>query len=133
MKDTQSQFIRKYKRQSKSIWKDVDDSTVLLLADVEHNQTGITLNYVNYVYLHRDEVGRILGISISKALLDANPDFDSRYLSGIEMYGFLLMYIDEITRFCEHFSDEFEAIFGLDPISYFEAAELRWFTHIRDV
>jgi hypothetical protein len=81
-----------------------------------------------YIYLHRDDVGRIQGISISKTLLNENPEFEIRtqYLSGFEMYGFLLLYLEEITEFCSHFADEFEQMFMLPPKTYFEAAALHW-------
>ncbi len=48
------------------------------------------------------------------------------------MYAFLLMYIDEITEFCNLFSDEFESVFLLEPRTYFEAAETRWFSIIEN-
>lgn len=133
MSDKNTQFIRKYKRQSKSIWED-DASTLLLYADVEQTKgKKITLNFKRYVYLHRDDVGRALGISVSSKMLEETPEFDSRYLEDFEMYGFLLMYLDIITEFCCLFSDEFERIFMLEPRDYFEAAELRWFSILRDV
>ncbi len=52
MKDTQTQFIRKYKRVSKSPWG--DESTILLLAGV-NSEDGVTLDLdfgeVNYTRL----------------------------------------------------------------------------------
>ncbi len=134
MSDRNTKFIRKYIRKSKSKWSEEDDSTILLLADYTQDNCGdIDLSFNRYIYLHRDEVGRILGISISKKMLDDNPEFDSRYLDEIDMYGFLLMHIDEVTAFCELYTDDFEAIFGIPPSDYFEAAEIRWFSIIRDV
>lgn len=133
MSDINTQFIRKYKRQSKSIW-DNDSSTLLLLADVEQSDEGeVDLSFNRYIYLHRDNVGRVLGISISKGMLEENPEFDSRYLDGVDMYGFLLLHIDAITEFCCLFANEFESIFLLEPRTYFEAAELRWFSIIDNV
>lgn len=133
MSDSNTQFIRKYKRQSKSIWED-DASTLLLYADVEQIKgKKLTLNFTRYVYLHRDDVGRVQGISVSNKMLEETPEFDSRYLEDFEMYGFLLMHLDIITEFCCLFSDEFERIFLLEPRDYFEAAELRWFSILRDV
>ena len=67
MKNTKSQFIRQYVRASRSPWDDC--STILLLADVVNEQT-LELNFNNYIYLHRDSVGKILGISISNSLFD---------------------------------------------------------------
>jgi len=132
MSDTNTKFIRKYKRVSKSIW-DKDDSTILLYADVVSNtEDDIELSFTHYMYLHRDNVGRVLGISISKAMLEENPSFTERYLEGIDMYGFLLMHIDAITEFCTLFTDEFESIFMLKPCDYFEAAELHWFSIIEN-
>ena len=130
MSDINTQFIRKYKRASKSPFD--DHSTLLFLADVNDSNDELELSFANYIYLHRDEVGRTLGISISKAMLEAQPDFESRYLEGIEMYAFLLIYIDEITEFCSLFADEFESVFLLEPHDYFDAAETRWFSIIEN-
>jgi hypothetical protein len=71
-----------------------------------------------------------VGISISNLLLEQHPEFDKRYLDGIDMFAFLIMYIDEITEFCCLFANEFESIFLLEPYMYFEAAESRWFSLI---
>lgn len=49
MSDSSTQFIRKYKRQSKSIWKD-DASTLLLYADVEETKgKKLTLNFTRHI------------------------------------------------------------------------------------
>ena len=85
MKDQKSPFIRQYVRASKSPWEDA--STILLLADVIDKQT-LEIGFTNYIYLHRDSVGSVLGLSISQQLLAANPEFSERYLEGIEMYAF---------------------------------------------
>ena len=131
MKDNQSQFIRKYKRASKSPWE--DDSTILLYANVMAiSGNDVALDFTHYIYLHRDNVGKVLGISISKSILDDNSEFSSRYLEGIEMCAILLIYIDDITEFCCLFSDEFESIFLLDPRDYFEIAVLRWFSIVEN-
>ena len=125
MSDNKSKFIRKYSRASKSPWNDT--STILLYANSEILKDGsIELSYQNYIYLHRDILGMNLGISFSKVMLEANPDFQSKYLEGIEMLGFLLMHIEEICDFCLLFSNEFESIFLIDPVSFFEAADQRW-------
>ena len=123
MKDQKSPFIRQYVRASKSPWD--DSSTILLLADVVNMQT-LELGFTNYVYLHRDSVGSVLGISISQQLLAANPEFSERYLEGIEMYAFLLMHIEDITNFCSLFSTEFKQLFMIKPNEYFAAAEDSW-------
>ncbi|MDN3476534.1 hypothetical protein [Pseudoalteromonas sp. APC 3355] len=123
MRDQKSPFIRQYVRASKSPWEDA--STILLLADVIDKQTK-ELGFTNYIYLHRDSVGSVLGISISQQLLAANPEFSERYLEGIEMYAFLLIHIEDITNFCNLFSAEFEQLFMLKPNVYFAAAEDSW-------
>jgi len=123
MKDQKSPFIRQYVRANRSPWD--DSSTILLLADVVDKQT-LELGFTNYVYLHRDRVGCVLGISISQQLLAANPEFSQRYLEGIEMYAFLLIHIEDITNFCSLFSAEFEQLFMIKPSEYFAAAEDSW-------
>ncbi|NMP79789.1 hypothetical protein HHE92_08270 [Pseudoalteromonas arctica] len=123
MKDQKSPFIRQYVRASKSPWD--DSSTILLLADVVDKQK-LELGFTNYIYLHRDSVGKALGISISNVLLEANPEFSDKYLEGVEMHAFLLMHIEEITKFCGLFTAEFEQLFMLKPGEYFAAAEFHW-------
>ncbi|WP_240917505.1 hypothetical protein [Pseudoalteromonas sp. Z9A6] len=76
MKDQKSPFIRQYVRASRSPWD--DSSTILLLADVVNKQT-LELGHTHYIYLHRDSVGKALGISISNSLFEANPEFTERY------------------------------------------------------
>jgi len=123
MKNTKSQFIRQYVRASKSPWD--DSSTILLLADVVDEQS-LELNFNNYIYLHRDSVGKILGISISNSMLEKNTSFENRYLEGVDMALFLLVYIEQITQFCELFSEEFQQIFMQTPTTFFAAAESDW-------
>ena len=125
---SQNQFIRKYKRISKSKWATRDKSTVLLLADVtDTSNSEIELSFSRYIYLHRDEVGRVLGISISKLIFEKySNQFEDRYLEGEDMLTVMLIYIDEIIEFCELFTDEFESIFILSPRVYFEAAITKW-------
>ncbi|MCL1058688.1 hypothetical protein L2729_11895 [Shewanella gelidimarina] len=125
MGNTKSAFIREYQRKSKSPWE--DHSTVLLLADFEFDDDeNIKLSFTQYVYQHRDSAGRVLGISVSKSILEDNPEFDSQYLTGIDMYITLLLLKEDIQGFCGHFASEFEAIYGLPPQIYFEATELHW-------
>jgi hypothetical protein len=134
MSDTNTQFIRKYKRQSQSIWKGRDMSTLLLYCDVvSSDENNVELSFTNYIYMHRDDLGRPLGLSISKKMLEDNADFASRYLEDIHMYCFLLIHLEKITNFCCLFADEFESIFLLEPRAYFAAAETRWFNIIEDV
>lgn len=123
MKNTKSQFIRQYVRASRSPWDDC--STILLLADVVDEQS-LELNFNNYIYLHRDSVGKILGISISNSLLGKNPSFENRYLEGVDMVLFLLIYIEQIIQFCKLFSEEFQQIFMQTPTTFFAAAENDW-------
>jgi hypothetical protein len=124
MPDKKSKFIRFYQRASKSPWD--DKSTVLLYANTDDKSGEVQLDFTRYIYLHRDDVGAVLGISISKTMLNENEDFDSQYLSDSDMYTFLLVYVEEITEFCCLFSDEFVQLFLLDPSSYFEAAAMHW-------
>jgi hypothetical protein len=123
MKDQKLPFIRQYVRASQSPWD--DSSTILLLADVVDKQ-ALELGFTHYIYLHRDSVGSVLGISISQQLLAANPEFSQRYLEGVEMYAFLLIHIEDITNFCSLFSAEFEQLFMIKPSEYFAAAEDSW-------
>ena len=97
----------------------------MFFADVVDKQE-LELGFTNYVYLHRDSVGCVLGISISQQLLAANPELSELYLEGIEMYAFLLIHIEEITKFCSLFSAEFEQLFMLKPNEYFAGAEESW-------
>jgi len=119
------QFVKKYTRESKSPWD--DSSTMLWLANVasEYHE-NLVLDYSRYIYVHRNDVGQIVGISISKKMQLDHPNINSRYLSGKEMITFLLFYIDEIQQFCELWADEFEQHFLLPPSDYFEAVCWRW-------
>ncbi len=124
MNKPQTQLIRVYKRQSKSPWD--DHSTVLLMADHQLENDEIQLSFNNYIYLHRSVDGQIIGISISKSLLEEHTELESQYLTGIDAYMMLLIYIEDITAFCGLFSNEFISIFGIHPNYYFEAAEQYW-------
>lgn len=117
-------IIKKYKRKSRSKWQDRDDSTILLLATVNSSQM-LELTYDRYIYLHRSDVGEWLGISISKQL-QIELNIDEQYHEDEAMLSILLHFQDDILNFLEHFEQEFEAIFGIDPLSYFAAAEIRW-------
>ncbi|MCQ8877598.1 hypothetical protein NQT69_06105 [Pseudoalteromonas shioyasakiensis] len=123
MNEKKSLFIRQYVRASKSPWD--DSSTLLLLADVIEQKT-LEFSFTRYIYCHRDAVGNVLGVSISKALLDDNPEFSGRYLEGVEMFAFLILYLDEIAKFCELFAEEFALIFMLPPAEFFSLAEVMW-------
>lgn len=131
MQDKKSQFIRLYQRSSKSPWNDA--STILLYATVVKTSNSLELEFDRFIYLHRDTVGRVLGVSIAKSLLDSHPEFESKYLEGIDMYSMLLQYLEDIIDFTNHFADEFQQLFMLDPKTYFEAAALNWCSIIEDV
>lgn len=120
----QSQFIRIYKRSSQSPWD--DHSTVLLLANASQKGEKTELDFSRYIYLHRDIAGRVLGLSLSKSII-AESELDcDRYVSGELMYVILLMYLDEITSFCELFTEEFEVLFLASPTHYFSAMAEYW-------
>ncbi|MGQ8366589.1 hypothetical protein [Glaciecola sp. 1036] len=131
MKTQQLQIIRKYKRQSKSKWQEQDDSTILLLATVD-NVKSLSLKYDRYIYLHRDEVGKWLGISLSNQIQDELGDDIGKYREGLDMLEVLLKFHCEIFNFLEHFSDEIESIMGIDVFGWLEAAELRWHSKLKD-
>ena len=134
MSDTNTQLIRNYVRQSRSIWKGRDKSRLLLYCDVlSSDEDKIELSFKNYIYLHKDEFQKTLGISCSKSMLEDNNDFTSRYIEDIEMYCFLLVHLEKITNFCCLFSEQFESVFLLDPRTFFAAAETRWLNIIEDV
>ena len=124
----QSQFIRIYKRASQSPWD--DHSTVLLLANASVKNKEIILDYTRYIYLHRDIGGRCLGLSVSKSLLEEADISAERYISGPMMHLLLMMFIDEITAFCELFNDEFEALFLTTPRCYFTSAQAHWLSQL---
>ncbi|GGF67290.1 hypothetical protein [Alteromonas lipolytica] len=120
----QSQFIRIYKRASQSPWD--DHSTVLLLANASQQSDEIELDFSRYIYLHRDVAGRVLGLSLSKSII-AESELDcERYVSGEMMYVILLMYVDEISSFCELFAEEFETLFLAGPAYYLTTLIDHW-------
>lgn len=123
---TTSQFVRVFQRANKSPWDSV--STTLIYADVLGQEpNGVKLGYKNYIYIHRLVTGEIAGIAVSKQLLLDNPTFTSQYLSSQDMYRFLLKYVEKIIDFCTIFKDEFEALFGLEPVAFWEAAAIRYY------
>jgi hypothetical protein len=122
---TAVQFVKKYTRESKSPF--CDASTSLLLANVTSEpDDALTVDYSRYIYLHRDDIGKVVGISISKNIQAEHSNIESQYLTGVKMYELLLFYIDEIEIFCEYWSDEFESFFLLPPDDFFESARWRW-------
>ena len=110
MQDLKTSIIRKYQRKSRSPFKG-DDSTILLLANVTDEPTGVVLDYQRYIYLHRDNVGKWLGISISNSLEQEMDDGGGKYRQGKEALSLLLSYHQEISDFLKHFSDDIESVF----------------------
>ena len=125
MQDLKTSIIRKYQRRSRSPFEG-DDSTILLLANVTAEPSGIVLDYQRYVYLHRDNVGRWLGISISHSLEQEMEDGGGKYRQGREALSLLLSYHQEITDFLRHFSGDVESIFGIDAETWMIACKARW-------
>tara|TARA_B100002003_G_C14086169_1_gene522480 strand:+ start:310 stop:702 length:393 start_codon:yes stop_codon:yes gene_type:complete len=125
MKDSKHSIVRKYVRQSRSPF-DGDDSTILLLATVSEDNDQITVSYDRYIYLHRDQVGRWLGISISKAVEEELADRGGKYRKSAPALKVLLRYYSDIKTFLSFFSDEVETIFGLDSETWLYACKARW-------
>ena len=125
MQDKKLTIIRKYQRRSRSPFEG-DDSTILLLANVTAEPSGIVLDYQRYVYLHRDNVGRWLGISISHSLVQEMEDGGGKYRQGREALSLLLSYHQEISDFLRHFSGDVESIFGIDAETWMIACKARW-------
>ena len=125
MQDTKQSIIRKYKRKSKSPFKG-DDSTILLLANISANANKIVLGYDRYIYLHRDDTGRWLGISLSKSIVEELSDGGGKYRSGKQMLTVLLIFHQDIYEFVSHFSADIEAIFGIDATTWMYACKARW-------
>jgi len=123
-------IIRKYKRQSRSPFNG-DDSTVLLMATIAGSEP-LTLRYDRFIYLHRDEVGRWLGISLSNHVADELADDKGKYRCGLDMYYVLFNYQVEIADFLTHFSDEITALFGIDTATWLEVAQSRWSSMLKD-
>lgn len=127
---SETQFIRVYKRKSKSPWE--DSSTILLLAGVSVEGAEPKINFSRYIYLHRDAAGGFCGISVSSSIQEELRIAGSRYYDDGFMYVILCEYFDEIARFCELFSNEFERIFMLSPGEYFEAVKENWTQKLMD-
>jgi hypothetical protein len=125
MQDSKPTIIRKYQRRSRSPFEG-DDSTILLLANLTAEPTGVVLDYQRYIYLHRDIVGRWLGISISNSLEQEMNDGGGKYRQGKEALSLLLSYHQEISDFLRHFSDDVESIFGIDSETWMIACKARW-------
>ena len=125
MQDLKTSIIRKYQRRSKSPFEG-DDSTILLLANVTDEPIGVVLNYQRYIYLHRDNVGKWLGISISNSIEQEIDDGGGKYRQGKEALSLLLSYHQEITDFLRHFSGDVESIFGIDAETWMIACKARW-------
>lgn len=122
----QIKFVKQLTRASKAPFETI--STSLWLANViSADGEPLVLDYSRYLYIHRDAVGKITGISISKAMVDDHPNVHSQYIEyGDLMLGILIFYIEEIENFCQLWANEFEKYFLLPPGDYFEAASWRW-------
>jgi hypothetical protein len=125
MQDKKTSIIRKYKRQSRSPFLG-DDSTILLLANLEIEGENLRLDYQRYIYLHRSETGQWLGISLSSSLIDELSDGKGKYRNHREALTVLLGYHEEIRNFLKHFSDEIESVFGIDAETWMIACRARW-------
>ncbi len=125
MQDKKPSIIRKYKRQSKSPFTG-DDSTILLLANLEIKGEDLRLDYQRYIYLHRSVTGQWLGISLSSSLIDELSDGKGKYRNHREALTVLLGYHEEIRNFLKHFSDEIESVFGIDAETWMIACKARW-------
>ena len=125
MKDNKTSIIRKYVRKSRSPFTG-DDSTLLLLANYQEEGDQLLLSFERYIYLHRDEVGRWLGISLSSSIIDELSDDEGKYRSGIQALSVLLKYHSDIGEFIQYFSDEIESIFGIDAQTWLIACKARW-------
>ncbi|MBD0411051.1 hypothetical protein [Pseudoalteromonas distincta] len=122
----QIKFVKQLTRASKAPFETT--STSLWLANViSADGEPLVLDYSRYLYIHRDAVGKITGISISKAMVGDHPNVHSQYIEyGDLMFGILIFYIEEIENFCQLWAYEFEKYFLLPPDDYFEAASWRW-------
>lgn len=128
MSQTKLQIVRKYTRESKSPFQDA--STSLWLANVT-NEDRLELDFSQYIYVHRDDVGKVVGVSVSKSIAREHS-LESKYLEGSVMYRILIFYIDQIIDFCELWADEFEQFFLLPPDLFFELAQWHWNTIIEN-
>lgn len=123
----QTKFVKKLQRESKSPFN--DSSTALWLANiVSKADEELILNYSRYIYIHRDDCGRIVGISISKSMVAEHSNVQSQYLTGNLMYAILLYYIEEIQTFIEYCwrPGEFESFHLLPVDLYLEQFRWRW-------
>lgn len=120
-------FVKKFQRESRTPFN--DSSTSLWLANIMSKPNEeLLLDYSRYIYVHRDECGRIVGISISKSMVADHPNVDSQYLTGDLMFAMLLFYIDEIEKFIEHCWNpgEFESFHLLPVDLYLDQCRWRW-------
>lgn len=125
MQDNTTSIIGKYKRQSRSPFIG-DDSTILLLANLDIEGENLRLDYQRYIYLHRNQKGQWLGISLSSTLIDELSDGKGKYRNHKEVLIVLLRYYEEIRDFLKHFSDEIESVFGIDAETWMIACKARW-------
>lgn len=126
MSTNKIQFVKKLTRASKAPFETV--TTHLWLANVTSDEgEPLSLNYSRYLYVHYDLAGKVIGISISKSMVNDHPNIYSQYIEYSDlMFGVLIFYIEEIERFCQLWANDFEKYFLLPPDDYFEAAAWRW-------
>ena len=116
----QSQFVRLYKRQSKSPFDDA--STILLLANVSiTKEQNIKLDFSRFIYLHRDCLGKPLGLSVSDKMMKEELKLKSKYISIEHAFPVLNTYLEEIENFCQIWAADFEDLFLLPPREYWKA------------
>lgn len=130
MKTKTLSIVRKYKRESRSPFAG-DDSTILLLATINNSKT-VELKFDRYIYLHRDTLGRWLGISLSQSLMDELADENGKYRTKIEMIKVLYLLKNDIANFLEHFTEEVAAIFGLGATDWVDAVSVHWHSTLCD-
>lgn len=128
MKTKAPSIVKKYKRASRSPFAG-DDSTILLLATVDNFET-LELKFDRYLYLHRDNVGRWLGISLSQSLIDELADDNGKYRAKTEMIEVLYLLRNDIANFLECFTEEIAAIFGLGATEWVKAVSDLWYTEL---
>ncbi|MGI2107435.1 hypothetical protein ACRN9A_20100 [Shewanella frigidimarina] len=123
----QSQIFRLHPKSNSSI---TGNYSLLLLADVDSNNDSAKLGFNRYIYLHLDNQGYMLGISISESVSNKHAaKHGEQYLIGEDMFKTLLIYKDEISVFCELYYTEFHKIFDLSPTDYFEFSSVLWAEH----
>ena len=122
MKDNQIPFIHPIEQNNNSPW--TADSKLLVLANTNTNIIDLE---TYHLFWHRDQCGDLLGIEFGTSLYPNQPVYKTAYLSGENMFRFLLQHVGLMERFCSnYFVDEFKVAFGTTPEDYFKTAESNW-------